>query len=57
MLELKIDLSFSPKRVLPNSCIFLGLYLLIYIEHKGIIEFLSNELTKANEKIEPCAHS
>ena len=56
-LELKIVLSFSPKCVLPNPCIIIGFYLLIYIKHKGTIGFWSNALTKAREKIEPCAHS
>ena len=61
-------ISFSPKCVLPNPHKIIGLYLLyiyiyIYIErerererereHKGTIGFLSNELTKAREKIEP----
>ena len=29
------------------------LYIYIYIEHKETIEFWSNELTKARNKIEP----
>ena len=52
MLGLKIVLSFSPKCVLPNPCKILGLYVLIYIKHKGTIGLLSNGLTKARAKIE-----
>ena len=47
-----MDFSFSLKCVLLNICKILWLYLLIYIKHKGIIEFWSNGLTKARKKIE-----
>ena len=49
-------LSFSPKRVLQKSLKILGLYLIIYIDHKGTIRFWSNALIKVKKNIEPNAH-
>ena len=51
-LGLKMVISFFPKCVISNSYYIIGLYLLIYIEHKGTIEFWSNGLTKTREKID-----
>ena len=46
-------LSFSPNVFYKTLVKFLGsIHLYIYIEHKGIIGFWSNGLTKAREKIE-----
>ena len=56
-IGLKIVISFSLKCVLSNLGKILGLYLLIYIEHKRTIRLWSNGLTKAREKIEPWAYS
>ena len=52
-----MDISFSPKCVMSNVYKIIGFYLLIYIEHKGIIELWSNRLITTREKIKLWTHS